>query len=54
MARTSKLEEYTLTLGGVEHTVQLTPEDAEAQGAKKGRASVDKTPTTPATATPTK
>ncbi len=51
MARTSKLEEYTLTLGGVEHTVQLTPEDAEAQGAVKGRAAVDKTPTTPAPAT---
>ncbi len=49
MAR-AKLEEYTLNIGGVDHTVQLTPEDAELQGARKGRAEVDKSPTTPSTA----
>jgi hypothetical protein len=43
----NQLEEYTINVGGVDLTVQLTPEDAEAQNATKGKALADRTPTVP-------
>lgn len=43
----NQLEEYIINVGGVDLTVQLTPEDAEAQNARKGRAEADRTPTVP-------
>jgi hypothetical protein len=42
-----KLEEYTVTIEGVEHTMLLSPEDAErfqASKAKKAPANKSRTP----------
>ena len=46
----NKLDEYTISVGGVDLTVQLTAEEAEAQNARRGRADADKTVTTGAKA----
>jgi hypothetical protein len=45
--KTAALEEYIVNIGGIDHTVQLTAEDAEVQNARKGRADADKNPTAP-------
>ncbi len=35
------MKEYTVTISGIEHTVQLSEEDAKAQGLEKSSKAVD-------------
>jgi len=48
-----KLNEYTVTINGIEHTMLLTDEDAERYGdnAKKGGATATKKASAPANKT---